>query len=175
MNDKNKKKMLRLLKDDEIKDLVESNPVMFPNGHFELTEPFKEYLIGKLAQGMTIKEIRKELGINVYKLYRVINSDINFSALCNEIRSECLEELSDELISIPDDYASIERATLKSNNIKWLLSKRLPKKYGDRLQVDVSIIDLNSAIDEARNRSDVIETHSVKRLLSDSSDDEDLM
>lgn len=171
MNDKT---LPKIMQDGDIKALVDANRDMFPHGVFELTEAFKEYLIGKLAQGLTVKEIRKELSINVYKLYRIINSDINFAMLCNEIRSECLEELSDELISIPDEYASVERATLKSNNIKWLLSKRLPKKYGDRLQVDVSVIDLNEAIESARNRSDIIETQRINRAIINGSNDDDL-
>lgn len=166
------KKLPKIMQDCDIRAFVEANTDIFPNGVFELTEPFKEFLIGRLAQGHSFKDIRKEIGINVYKLYRLVNSDSHFALLCNEIRSECLEELSDELISIPDTYESVERANLKSNNIKWLLSKRLPKKYGDRLQVDVAIIDLNSAIDEARNRSEIIETHSVKKQLTYSVNDE---
>jgi hypothetical protein len=44
--------------------------------------------------------------------------------------------MADDLIDIADEQGDPNRNRLRVDTRKWLLSKALPKIYGDRLQVD---------------------------------------
>lgn len=71
-----------------------------------------------------------------------------------QARQEGLEHIADGLITIADDYVDVQRGRLKSDNAKWLLSKRKPSIYGDKVDIHVSqTIDITSALTEARARA----------------------
>ncbi|AII50375.1 hypothetical protein N008_00045 [Hymenobacter sp. APR13] len=64
---------------------------------------------------------------------------------------------ADQIISISDGAASadtmvaINRDRLKADNRKWLLSKLIPSKYGDKPEVEVitdTALDKNKLSDE---------------------------
>jgi len=52
-------------------------------------------------------------------------------------RNEQAENLFDEILTIADfgSYKDVQRARLRIDARKWYLSKVLPKKYGDKLDV----------------------------------------
>lgn len=85
-------------------------------------------------------------------LYKEHNPD--FVLRFERARQEGLEHLADELITIADDNLDVQRSRLKSDNYKWLLSKRKPAVYGDKIDINVNqTIDIGSALKEARSRA----------------------
>jgi hypothetical protein len=62
-----------------------------------------------------------------------------FAAQYARARELGYQSMADWLIDLADetnsrDPAAVNKARLQSDNIKWLLSKALPKIYGDKLQ-----------------------------------------
>lgn len=84
-------------------------------------------------------------------LYRQHYPD--FQNIFEQARQEGLEHLADGLMTAHDDHVDVQRARLRSDNAKWLLSKRKPQIYGDKIDVHVSqTIDITTALQEARKR-----------------------
>lgn len=85
-------------------------------------------------------------------LYRQQHPD--FSIRYEQARQEGLEHLADGLITAHKDEVDVQRARLKSDNAKWLLSKRKPNIYGDKVDIHVSqTIDISDALREAKARA----------------------
>lgn len=70
-----------------------------------------------------------------------------------------------EALMAPDNHAlyghsNPQMAKVQSDNIKWFLSKKRPKEYGERVQVDHSVtidVVITGALNRARQRSRAIE------------------
>lgn len=70
-----------------------------------------------------------------------------FRARFNAAREMGYERMADEVIAIGDadyrmpdglvDNAAVQQARLRSDNRKWMLSKMLPKRFGDRVTAEV--------------------------------------
>lgn len=125
-----------------------------------------EVAIEMASKGEPLKKIIEaicstEIG---FWLYRQHYPD--FANSFEQARQEGLEHLADDLITIPDEEKDVQRARLKSDNYKWLLSKRKPSVYGDKVDIHVSqTIDISAALTEARARAlpstDVIDVPQV--------------
>ncbi len=119
-----------------------------------MTEDQKATAIKMAVEGKSLKKIREELGLEAILFWRARQSDADFERQWQEARFEGLEENADELMDIArDETVDLGRARLISENTKWLLSKRKPRAYGDRLDLNVtSAIDLTSTLREAKER-----------------------
>lgn len=94
------------------------------------------------------------LGVSVSTINAARDAEGPFAADFARARSQGLELLADDLVTAADDPATdIQRAKLRSENVRWLLSKRIPHQYGDRLAVDMTgQIDLAAALRDANQR-----------------------
>lgn len=105
---------------------------------------------------MTLKKIRDQLGLSRYNFNAHVERSPRFAASLARARNESLEELADSLLTIVDEEPDPLRARLKSENIRWILSKRKPQTYGDKLDINLSgTIDIAGALAEARNRANM--------------------
>jgi len=94
-----------------------------------------------------------ELGCSVSHINATRVADGRFEADFARARSQGLELLADDLVTADADQPDVARAKLKSENVRWLLSRRLPHQYGDRLNVDLTgQIDLAAALKDAGKR-----------------------
>ncbi|MEA1078650.1 hypothetical protein U8M15_27525, partial [Klebsiella pneumoniae] len=67
-----------------------------------------------------------------------------------EMRAELLV---DELVTIADSDDDPQRVRNRLDVRKWIASKMLPKKYGERIDLNVTqTIDVSDALKEARAR-----------------------
>lgn len=126
------------------------------------SEEQKNMAVELAAQGKPLKEIIDAICTTEYHfyLYRQQYHDWNMSF--ERARQEGLEHMADGLITIADEYTDVQRARLKSDNAKWLLSKRKPSVYGDKVDIHVSqTIDITSALTEARKRTTYIDVSPV--------------
>lgn len=102
-----------------------------------------------------------------------IHNQSGFSARYAQARDMCLECWAEEIIEIGDDGSNDwmdretakgrmirvqdqetqQRSRLRCDNRKWILSKLMPHKYGDKLEVSGTItVELAPAIEAARKR-----------------------
>lgn len=124
-----------------------------PKKVFNFTNEQLRNALHMASEGQTVQAIRKYLEIDAFQWYRYLQQNDTFSQLYDEARNNGLEELADSLFDIADKYDDIHRARLKSENIRWILSKRKSKIYGDRQIVDVNLLNLGNALQEAKGRA----------------------
>lgn len=98
-------------------------------------------------------DIAAALGCSYREMNRELHRNDSFSQKLAQARAQGMELLADELTTIAENQAlDPQRAKLKSENIRWLLARRLPHAYGDRLEVKVERVDVSAALIEARQR-----------------------
>lgn len=113
-----------------------------------------ETAIELASQGEPLKKIIDQICSSEYDFWLYKQQYPDFNNKFEQARQEGLEHIADGLITIADDYADVQRGRLKSDNAKWLLSKRKPSIYGDKVDIHVSqTIDITSALTEARARA----------------------
>lgn len=106
------------------------------------------------AKGEPIKNIVTQIVSDEYSFWVYRQHDPLFQNTFEHARQEGLEQIADGLLTAHDDYVDVQRARLKSDNAKWLLSKRKPSVYGDKVDIHVSqTIDISQALSEARKRA----------------------
>lgn len=98
--------------------------------------------------GLSAIAAQRAVGINSCTFHQVINSDDEHKNRYARAMSVGVDVLADEIVRLSslDDidfdahdskrlYAEIQRRKLQTDNLKWILSKRCPKKYGDKLHI----------------------------------------
>lgn len=115
----------------------------------------KELIALRLAMdGKSITDIIKAVDMLHTAFYDYQEHNPKFQDKFKRARRLGLEKLADDLVTIPDTYEDANRARLKSDNLKWLLGKRIPQTYGDRVELNVSqTVDIGGALAEALIRS----------------------
>ena len=118
------------------------------------TEEQLKIAIELAVEGKPLKEIIDAMFTNEYDFWHYKINFPEFSNKFENARQEGLEHLADQLIKIDETYTDVQRARLKSDNYKWLLSKRKPMTYGDRIDVNVNqTVDISMALNEAKERT----------------------
>ena len=116
-----------------------------------------DFICERLAEGISVREImrehRKEQGLpSMATLFKWLSQVPEFAEQYARARETQAETLADEIIAIADDglndtytddegnrrtdHDVIARSKLRVEARKWVAAKLLPKKYGDRVQVD---------------------------------------
>lgn len=108
-----------------------------------------------IEEGMSLRKAVKKIGINHSTFFKYIDNDENGEsnmrkaqyARAMELRAEFM---ADEILDISDDSSNdtiytekgeienkewTNRSKLRVDSRKWLLSKLMPKKYGDKIDV----------------------------------------
>lgn len=112
-----------------------------------------EKVLIMVAEGTSLKVIADAVGVHVSSIARWRLENDDFHRLYSQAQEIGFELEADSLKTIADEYVDVNKARLKSDNLKWLLARRAPGKYGDRLDVNVTqSLDINSALNEARRR-----------------------
>ena len=148
--------------------MIESNPGRPP----ELTEHQADELLQRITDGDSLLDIVQSDGDwpSYRTIFRRIESDSDFRDRYDRARAVQAERWADELItlsdSLPED-ATVEQiaaAKLQVETRKWIISKRLPKKYGDAptSSLNVTSTTNNFLVVTEAERLDMIEQR--KRL-----------
>lgn len=120
---------------------------------YDLVESEIELALDLAAEGRSIQYIAKALGLHVSTFGRYRDRNPEFAALFTRAREDGYDALADQLLEIAEDVDDVQRGRLKSDNLKWLISKRKPKEYGEKIDVNMTgQVSVKSALDEARNR-----------------------
>lgn len=115
----------------------------------------REAILDKLSIGKSLREICSADGMPSESLVRKWTvQDEEFGAQYARAREAGMEALGDEILQIADsqegdvlvkedgtaivNHDAIQRAKLRVDTRKWIMSKIAPKKYGDRLDLNHS-------------------------------------
>ena len=97
-------------------------------------------VLAQVAAGRSVRMATADNGVHPMQFYRAIDADAALRERYARAKSAGLEVWADEINDIADealpDGASVAKARLQVDTRKWLLSKLVPKKYGDRLDVE---------------------------------------
>ena len=118
-------------------------------------EPTRAHILEKLSIGKSLREICSVKGMPSEGTVRGwVIADEAFGTQYTQAREAGMEALADEILQIADsqegdvlvkedgtaivNHDAIQRAKLRVDTRKWIMSKIAPKKYGDRLDLNHS-------------------------------------
>ena len=117
------------------------------------------FAIDKVGQGHTVSEACDLANISVATFRNYLKRDTALAEMFDEADQRGGDAMADALVNIDNHkihgQSDPKMAKVISDNIKWVLSKRKPKEFGDRVQVDHSVtvdIAITTALDAARRR-----------------------
>lgn len=114
-----------------------------------------------LSSGYSLRKAAKAQGVDPSTVLRWVDANENFSQQYADARTRGYQLLADELIEIADDSSgdTIEtedgprhnaefaaRSRLRLDTRKWMLSKMLPKVYGDKIETTHEVGDSIRAV-----------------------------
>ncbi len=114
-------------------------------------------ICARIAEGFTLRQIARELGCTHGAIVQWYAADPVFANLYAQAKEAQAERFAEEIIEISDDGSNdwmkreleggaiveipdqehINRSRLRVDARKWLMAKMAPKRYGDKLQVDM--------------------------------------
>lgn len=124
-------------------------------------------ILDQLAAGKSLRSICKGSGMpSATNVREWAVKDTDFGARYARARAEGLEHMAEEIVDIADDgtndyqddgmpdYDHLQRSKLRVDTRKWLLSKLVPKIYGDKQVIEhQGEIKLTDRLLRARNRA----------------------
>jgi len=138
------------------------------------------YAIDLISQGNTLTEACDQSNLPISTFHNYIKRDENLHAMYVEADQRGSDAMADALVNIDNHrihgQSDPKMAKVISDNIKWVLSKRKPKEYGDRVQVDHSVtvdVAITTALDAARRRVPVQEVEVIDATAVPVYEDED--
>lgn len=118
------------------------------------TDVLMNELCALIAQrGMSVKAACKEVGLNFSTFWDWLNADIEFANRYARAKELQAEAFADEIVEIADqppelvvddegaariDSAFVQYQKLRIDSRKWVASKLVPKKYGEKIQQEVT-------------------------------------
>jgi hypothetical protein len=116
------------------------------------SDELAEEICGRLQQGESLNAICKDAGMPSESTVRGWAADDyqGFSAKYTRARELGFLWMADDILRIADrDEAKCDRDRLRIDTRKWLLSKCLPKVYGERTQTDITqTVTINVAFED---------------------------
>lgn len=121
----------------------------------DYSQELADTICERLCTGESLRSICREDGMpRMATIFRWLANKPDFSEQYTRAREEQAETLADEIVQIADDGLNdtyldengnkrtdqdvIARSRLRVEARKWVASKLKPKKYGDRIQTEVS-------------------------------------
>ena len=118
----------------------------------------EKIILEGVAKGKSLRKVCKEAGIETTTFLDWVRKDDSFALQYARAKEIAAELMADEILEIADDTSQdelfveqedasgksakrvqnsefINRSRLRVDSRKWLLSKLLPKKYGDKLEL----------------------------------------
>lgn len=124
------------------------------------------YALNLLGQGHTLTAACDQSNITVQTFDSYIKRDPELKAMYEEAIVRGNDAMVDALINIDNHkihgQADAKMAKVISDNIKWVVSKRDPKRFGERIEIkheitmDAAIIN---ALERARSRTQSLPDH----------------
>ena len=125
----------------------------------KLTDEVRETVLRGLAEGKSLRTACAELGISHWMWNRALSAEPELAHQYAHAKEVGLDAMAEEILEISDDGTNdwmertgkagevvgyqvngehVQRSKLRVDSRKWLLSKMAPKKYGDKVQQEIS-------------------------------------
>jgi hypothetical protein len=142
----------------------------------DFTQEMADFICEALSEGKSLRKICEPEDMpNRAAVFRWLSKNEDFRNQYARAKEEQAEALADDIIAIADQYDTakdtlepdlIQRAKLRIDSRKWVASKLKPKKYGDKIQTEVSgkdggPIESNVTIDPTK-----LSTQAMSELLN---------
>ena len=124
----------------ETKNNTGAKPVGRPS---KFTQTLADDICERIANGESLRNICRDKSMpNKDTVHSWLNKDKEFSDQYARACARREDSFFDDLIEIADsvtaDAAEVAKARVQIDARKWVLSRMNPKKYGDRVQQEVS-------------------------------------
>jgi hypothetical protein len=106
----------------------------------EFSQEIADEICAHIASGKSLRSYCMQSGtVDAATVYRWLEKHESFRDMYARARVILYEHWADEIGDIADleNETDVNRARLRVDARKWLLSKMLPRKYGERLQAEV--------------------------------------
>ena len=119
----------------------------------------EDVLLELIADGMSLVKACKEVDVGISSVFRWLEADPVFRDKYAKAKEAQAEKFADEIVAIADeaevasivtpdgevnlklDATAVARNRLRVDARKWVASKLLPKKYGDKIQQELTGAD----------------------------------
>lgn len=119
----------------------------------------EDALLELIADGMSLVKACKEVDVGISSVFRWLEADPVFRDKYAKAKEAQAEKFADEIVAIADetevssvvtpdgevnlklDATAVARNRLRVDARKWVASKLLPKKYGDKIQQELTGAD----------------------------------
>lgn len=124
-------------------------------------------ICARLAEGASLRKAAAEAGIAASTVLTWCDQEPDFAKQYASARARGYQLLADEILEISDDSKDdsyidangnertdaevVARSRLRVDSRKWMLSKMLPKVYGDKIELGGSL-DVNTKIERITRR-----------------------
>lgn len=114
----------------------------------DFSEKIATIICARLADGESLRSVCRDPSLpHVSTVLRWVGNNQSFREQYTHAREAGLEQMADEIIEIADapvgsndsgstDAGAVNKQRLQVDARKWILSKQLPKKYGDKQTVE---------------------------------------
>jgi len=106
-----------------------------------ITDEQRIEICARIADGDTVRQIAADDWMpSARTIYKALANDDAFAQQYARAREAQLARWEDDILEIADDGSpeDTQRAKLRVDARKWLMAKRAPKKYGDRVTSEIS-------------------------------------
>ena len=109
----------------------------------KFTQTLADDICARIANGESLRNICRDAAMpNQDTVYSWLNKDKEFSEQYTRARARQEDSYFEDLIEIADgvipDAAEVAKARVQIDARKWVLSRMNPKKYGDKVQTELS-------------------------------------
>lgn len=106
------------------------------------TKANAERIFEAMRNGQSLRNYCSEKGLPLTKVYEWLNSD-EFRENYADAQEARADKMFDEIIGIADycdteSKAGVMKAKLQIDTRKWVMGRMAPKKYGEKVNVDLS-------------------------------------
>jgi len=120
-----------------------------------------------IASGEIIKDAVEKRGLPAHEFYHLALKDPDFRQMYDDAQQIRIESMAEDIVAVADDTKedfneygrlnseNINRARLKVDTRKWIMSRIGWRRFGDRLQTEQNVnltVDHASRLDAARKR-----------------------
>lgn len=123
----------------------------------EQREMWLEVICTMVAEGETLRDIGRTIGLSAGHLIRIVSSSPEAErqyAIARDAAGDVLEaEIMEAGRNVREETAKSDRVRI--DTLKWVAARRAPKRYGDRVQTDHTSSD--GSMDLRRAGSAVLE------------------
>lgn len=96
-------------------------------------------ILDHFSNGDTFRGVAKLMGVSTRTLNKFLSLPENFTeykAILQESSDSYASMAEEALLNAPADKFELQRARDLAHHYRWMASKRNPKKYGDKLDID---------------------------------------